>query len=254
MTAYHTILVDTDGSDRSYRVIDHAAELARASHARLLILCARHDIDAHTLGGTTPTDTILRTARHHATAHGATDITTHILAPPTLHALLHLAATTGTDLIVTGHPTATRCWPAGYPPCPSNSPATPTATSSSSTPRPTIHPTCHRTPQTGTRRLSRKPIGHRNTTIRGLPPSSQVFRRGVPRTVPLNPRYPEQFRVWVNRSASDTAVAPPMNKTSRSKPTNSSLSAFHATGSSSTPGSPAPPAATARASTTRSPQ
>ncbi|EME66610.1 hypothetical protein G352_04225, partial [Rhodococcus ruber BKS 20-38] len=50
MTAYHTILVDTDGSDRSYRVIDHAAELARASHARLLILCARHDIDAHTLG------------------------------------------------------------------------------------------------------------------------------------------------------------------------------------------------------------
>ncbi|MBF6214784.1 universal stress protein [Nocardia puris] len=118
MTAYHTILVDTDGSDRSYRVVGHAAELAHASHARLLILCARHDIDPHTLGpdldrlgpdayqirGTTPTDAILRIAHRHATTHGATDIATHILAPPTLHALLHLAATTGADLIVTGHP------------------------------------------------------------------------------------------------------------------------------------------------------
>ena len=51
--------------------------------------------DAYQLRGTTPTDTILRTARHHATAHGATDITTHILAPPTLHALLHLVVRGG---------------------------------------------------------------------------------------------------------------------------------------------------------------
>ncbi|NKT61353.1 universal stress protein, partial [Rhodococcus hoagii] len=40
MTAYRTIIVDTDGSDRSYRVVDHAAELAHATHARLLIICA----------------------------------------------------------------------------------------------------------------------------------------------------------------------------------------------------------------------
>ena len=43
MTAYRTILVDTDGSDYSYRVVDHAAELAHVTHARLLIICARHD-------------------------------------------------------------------------------------------------------------------------------------------------------------------------------------------------------------------
>lgn len=118
MTAYRTIIVDTDGSDRSYRVVDHAAELAHATHARLLIIYARHHIDARELGadldrlgpdayqlrGTTPTEAILRTAHQHALAHGATDIETHILSEPAPHALLHLAAATGADLIVTADP------------------------------------------------------------------------------------------------------------------------------------------------------
>ena len=62
----------------SARVVDHAAELAHVTHARLLIICARHDIDERALGtdvdrlrGTTPTDAILRTAHQHAIAHGA---------------------------------------------------------------------------------------------------------------------------------------------------------------------------------------
>jgi nucleotide-binding universal stress UspA family protein len=117
MTAYRTIIVDTDGSDRSYCVVDHAAELAHATHARLLIICARHDIDERALGadldrigsdayrlhGTTPTDAILRIAHQHARAHGATDIETHILEP-TPRALVHLAATTAATLIVTANP------------------------------------------------------------------------------------------------------------------------------------------------------
>ena len=96
MTAYRTILVDTDGSDYSYRVVDHAAELAHVTHARLLIICARHDIDERALGtdvdrlrGTTPTDAILRTAHQHAIAHGAVDIETRILPEPTVRALFH---------------------------------------------------------------------------------------------------------------------------------------------------------------------
>lgn len=118
MTAYRTIIVDTDGSDRSYRVVDHAAELAHATHARLLIICARHDIDERALGseldllgsdayrlrGSNPTEAILRTAHQHALAHGATDIETHILPEPALPALLHLAATAAADLIVTANP------------------------------------------------------------------------------------------------------------------------------------------------------
>ncbi|WP_280452928.1 universal stress protein [Nocardia cyriacigeorgica] len=118
MTAYRTIIVDTDGSESSYHVVDHAAELAHATHARLLIICARHDIDERDLGadldrlgpdayqlrGTTPTDAILRTAHQHAISHGATNIETHILDQPTPHALLHLATATGADLIVTADP------------------------------------------------------------------------------------------------------------------------------------------------------
>jgi nucleotide-binding universal stress UspA family protein len=118
MTAYRTIIVDTDGSDRSYRVVDHAAALAHASHARLLIICARHDIDVRALGadldrlgpdvyrlrGTTPTEAILGIAHQHALAHGATDIETHVLPEPTSRALIHLATTAAADLIVTANP------------------------------------------------------------------------------------------------------------------------------------------------------
>src|SRR5690606_11897590 len=110
--------VDTDGSDRSYRVVEHAAELAHATHARLLIVCARRRIDEHTpkahldrpgpetspLHGSTPADTVLRIAHQHALAHGATDVDTHILDEPALPALLHLAAATAADLIVTANP------------------------------------------------------------------------------------------------------------------------------------------------------
>ncbi|VFA99694.1 universal stress protein [Nocardia cyriacigeorgica] len=118
MTAYRRIIVDTDGSDRSYRAVDHAAELAHATHARLLIICARHDIDERALGadldrlgsdayrlrGSNPTDAILRAARDHALSHGATAIETRILPEPTPHALLHLVAATAADLIVTANP------------------------------------------------------------------------------------------------------------------------------------------------------
>ncbi|MCC3317847.1 MULTISPECIES: universal stress protein [Nocardia] len=122
MTAYRTIIVDTDGSDRSYRVVDHAAELAHATHARLLIICVRHDIDERALGseldllgsdayrqrGSNPAESILRTAHQHALAHGATAIETHILPEPTLPALLRLAAAAAADLIVTANPHRSR--------------------------------------------------------------------------------------------------------------------------------------------------
>ncbi|WP_280496232.1 universal stress protein [Nocardia farcinica] len=81
-------------------------------------VCARHRIDEHTpkahldrpgpetspLHGSTPADTVLRIAHQHALAHGATDVDTHILDEPALPALLHLAAATAADLIVTANP------------------------------------------------------------------------------------------------------------------------------------------------------
>ena len=40
MGAYKTVLVGTDGSDSSYRAVDRAAEIARDTAARLVIVCA----------------------------------------------------------------------------------------------------------------------------------------------------------------------------------------------------------------------
>jgi len=40
MGAYQTVLVGTDGSDSSYRAVDRAAEIARDTTARLVIVCA----------------------------------------------------------------------------------------------------------------------------------------------------------------------------------------------------------------------
>ncbi|MDN2495294.1 universal stress protein [Nocardia sp. NPDC003482] len=114
-----TIIVDTDPADRDYRAVDHAADLAHASRARLLITCVHHPLDLHTLTddldrlrpddyqlrGTTPTDTILRTATDHARAHGAPHIETHLLPEPAQHSLLQLATTQHADLIVVTQPT-----------------------------------------------------------------------------------------------------------------------------------------------------
>jgi nucleotide-binding universal stress UspA family protein len=42
MGAYQTVLVGTDGSESSYRAVDRAADIARDSVARLVIVCAYH--------------------------------------------------------------------------------------------------------------------------------------------------------------------------------------------------------------------
>lgn len=118
----HTIIVDTDGSDSTYSVVDTAAELARARHATLLITCVHHPINTRALGldldrlhpddyqlrGTTPTDTILATAHAHATAHGAPTIETHPLTEPALDAIIDLASTRHADMIIIGRPALTR--------------------------------------------------------------------------------------------------------------------------------------------------
>ncbi len=85
MGAYRTVLVGTDGSESSYRAVDRAAELARDSAARLVIVCAYHpatrrevahaeDVlrdDAYQVVGSTPADETLRTAAERAAVNGA---------------------------------------------------------------------------------------------------------------------------------------------------------------------------------------
>ena len=88
MVAYQTVLVGTDGSQSSYRAVDRAAEIARDSAARLVIVCAYHpatrrevaqaeDVlgdDAYQVVGSTPAEETLRTAAERATAAGASAI------------------------------------------------------------------------------------------------------------------------------------------------------------------------------------
>src|SRR5215469_148876 len=86
MGAYQTVLVGTDGSESSYRAVDRAAELARDSAARLVIVCAYHpatrrevaqaedvlgENEAYHVVGSTPAEETLRAAAERAEAKGA---------------------------------------------------------------------------------------------------------------------------------------------------------------------------------------
>src|SRR5262249_4392489 len=83
--AYQTGLVGTDGSDSSYRAVDRAAEIARDTTARLVIVCAYEpatprevaaagDVlkdEAFSVVGSAPAEETLRTAAERAAARGA---------------------------------------------------------------------------------------------------------------------------------------------------------------------------------------
>ena len=85
MGAYQTVLVGTDGSDSSYRAVDRAAEIARDTTARLVIVCAyepatarevamAEDVlgdEAYAVAGSAPAEETLRTAAERAAARGA---------------------------------------------------------------------------------------------------------------------------------------------------------------------------------------
>src|SRR5258708_34267310 len=85
MGAYQTVLVGTDGADSSYRAVDRAAEIARATTARLVIVCAYEpatprevavagDVlgdEAFSVVGSAPEEETLRTAAERAAARGA---------------------------------------------------------------------------------------------------------------------------------------------------------------------------------------
>ena len=85
MGAYQTVLVGTDGSDSSYRAVDRAAEIARDTTARLVIVCAYEpatprevaaagDVlkdEAFSVAGSAPAEETLRTAAERAAARGA---------------------------------------------------------------------------------------------------------------------------------------------------------------------------------------
>ena len=117
MGAYQTVLVGTDGSQSSFRAVDRAAEIARDSAARLVIVCAYHpatkrevavagDVlrdDAYQVTGSTPAEETLRTAGERASAHGVGDIERAAVEGEPVKSLLSMLDKYQADLLVVGN-------------------------------------------------------------------------------------------------------------------------------------------------------
>jgi nucleotide-binding universal stress UspA family protein len=117
MGAYQSVLVGTDGSDSSYRAVDRAAEIARDTAARLVIVCAyepaaprevaaAEDVlrdEAYTVAGSAPAEETLRTAAERAAAHGAGKIERVARAGEPVKSLISVLEEHQADLLVVGN-------------------------------------------------------------------------------------------------------------------------------------------------------
>ena len=117
MGAYQTVLVGTDGSQSSYRAVDRAAEIARDSAARLVIVCAYHpatrrevaqaeDVlgdDAYQVVGSTPADETLRTAAERAAVAGVSAIERVAIEGEPVKSLLSMLDKYQAGLLVVGN-------------------------------------------------------------------------------------------------------------------------------------------------------
>jgi nucleotide-binding universal stress UspA family protein len=117
MGAYQTVLVGTDGSDSSYRAVDRAAEIARDTAARLVIVCAYEPAtsrevamaedalrdEAYLVAGSAPAEETLRTAAERAAARGAAKIERAAVAGEPVKSLISAVGEHQADLLVVGN-------------------------------------------------------------------------------------------------------------------------------------------------------
>lgn len=117
MSAYRTIVVGTDGSERSMYAVERAGALAADAGSRLVIVCAyraaggreiREAADAlreehYMVVGSAPAESSLRGAATRARARGAEDIVTRAVAGNAPEVLLKAVAETDADLVVVGN-------------------------------------------------------------------------------------------------------------------------------------------------------
>ena len=117
MGAYHTVLVGTDGSDSSYRAVDRAAEIARDTTARLVIVCAYEPAtpaevaaagdmlkdEGFSVVGSAPAEETLRTAAERAAARGAGKIERVAVVGEPVKSLVSALEEQRADLLVVGN-------------------------------------------------------------------------------------------------------------------------------------------------------
>jgi nucleotide-binding universal stress UspA family protein len=117
MGAYQTVVVGTDGSDSSYLAVDRAAQVARESAAKLVIVCAYHpprreDLaaaedalgeEAYQVVGSAPAEDTLRTAGERAAAMGAAAIDRVAVEGEPVKSLISVLDRYQADLLVVGN-------------------------------------------------------------------------------------------------------------------------------------------------------
>jgi nucleotide-binding universal stress UspA family protein len=117
MGTYRTVVVGTDGSDSSYRAVDRAAEIARDTDAKLILLCAyapatKRQVesaetelgsDAYQVVGSTPAEETLRTASERAAARGSAVSEAVATQDEPVKALLKAIREHEADLLVVGN-------------------------------------------------------------------------------------------------------------------------------------------------------
>lgn len=117
MSAYRTIVVGTDGSDRARHALDRAAAVAADADATLLVVCAYHpnpqhvvreavDVlgaEAYLVVGSTPAERTLRDAAERAHARGAGNVKTLAVEGDAADVLVKTVADSGADLLVVGN-------------------------------------------------------------------------------------------------------------------------------------------------------
>ncbi|MCH9730390.1 MAG: universal stress protein [Actinomycetia bacterium] len=115
MKSYQTVVVGTDGSETSLRAVNHAAEIAAESDAKLIIATGYHpDPDApraadilkdegYKVRGNAPIYEILHEANLRAKEAGVKDVEERPIRKNPATALVNLAEEVDADLLVVGN-------------------------------------------------------------------------------------------------------------------------------------------------------
>ncbi|HJQ47279.1 MAG TPA: universal stress protein [Amycolatopsis sp.] len=117
MSAYHTVVVGTDGSDSSFRAVDRAAAVTGDAGAQLVIVCAYYpasqsdvskaqDVlrdEAYQVVGSAPAEDTLQSARDRAVKAGATNVETVAVVGEPVESLRKVVQERSADLLVVGN-------------------------------------------------------------------------------------------------------------------------------------------------------
>jgi nucleotide-binding universal stress UspA family protein len=115
--AYKTIVVGTDGSESSFRAVRSAGQLAGATGATLVLVCAYRPMPdkdrsaaaeqlgdlAYKVAGATPAEEALRAARERAVSSGAASVDETAVVGDAVDVLVQVATERDADLVVVGN-------------------------------------------------------------------------------------------------------------------------------------------------------